>query len=115
MGELEELTEYRQRVANLSVVPPKERTAVPEGVRITRSFRGLTEDMAIRYLENTGAERVGEHEFAGDGWRATMSVDRVPVGPTFRLTEVTVTWVGDEDVLERVITAFRVKAFRAPG
>jgi hypothetical protein len=44
-----------------------------------------------------------------------MSVDRVPVGPTFRLTEVTVTWVGDEDVLERVITAFRVKAFRAPG
>ncbi|MFT4890464.1 MAG: hypothetical protein ACI9YT_001379 [Halobacteriales archaeon] len=115
MGELGELTEYRRRVAGLSVVPPEERTSVPEGVRITRSFRGLTEEMAIRYLENTGAERVGEHEFEGDGWRATMSVDRVPVGPTFRLTEVTVTWVGDEDVLEPVITAFRVKAFRAPG
>jgi hypothetical protein len=115
MGELEALTEYRRRVANLSVVPPTERTSVPEGVRISRSFRGLTEDMAIRYLENTGAKRVGEHEFEGDGWRATLSVERVPVGPTSRLTEVTVTWIGDEDVLEPVITAFRVKAFRAPG
>ncbi|MEF8757910.1 MAG: hypothetical protein V5A33_06710 [Halobacteriales archaeon] len=115
MGELEELTAHRRRVADLSVVPPEERTSVTEGVRITRSFRGLTEEMAIRYIQNTGAERVGEHEFEGGGWRATMSVDRVPVGPTFRLTEVTVTWVGAEDVLERVITAFRVKAFRAPG
>ena len=115
MGNTEDMTAYRRRVADLSVVPPKERTPDPEGVRITRSFRGLTEDMAIRYLENTGAKRVGEHEFEGDGWRATMSVDRVPVGPTFRLTEVTVTWIGDEDALEPVITAFRVKAFRAPG
>lgn len=115
MGDLEALTAYRRRIADLSVVPPKERTSVPEGVRITRSFRGLTEDMAIRYLENTGAERVGDREFEGDGWRATLSVDTVPVGPTFRLTEVTVTWVGTEALLEREVTAFRVKAFRAPG
>lgn len=115
MGDSDELTAYRRRVADLSVVPPDERTSVPEGVRITRSFRGLTEDVAIRYLEHTGAERVGDHEFEGDGWRATMSVDTVSVGPTFRLTEVTVTWIGDEDVLERVIAAFRVKALRAPG
>ena len=106
---------YRERVSKLGVVPPKERTTVPEGVRITRSFRGLTEEMAIGYLENLGGERVGDREFEGDGWHASLSVDRVPVGPSYRLTEVTITWTGEEDVLEPVITGFRVKAFRAPG
>ncbi|MGM0604923.1 MAG: hypothetical protein ACQETB_04535, partial [Halobacteriota archaeon] len=51
----------------------------------------------------------------GDGWRADLSARKVPVGPSYRLTEVTIRWIGTPDVVESVVLQFRLKAFRAPG
>ena len=104
----------KQRAA-LDGIPPVERSLENAELRLTRRFRGLTLEQAVGYLEHLGGERVGEAELDGDGWRAELSARKVPVGPSYRLTEVTVTWTGDEPVVERVVLQFRLKAFRAPG
>lgn len=99
----------------LDAIPPTERSVEDGRLRETRRFRGLTHDGALGYLESLGGTRRGDDEVVGDGWRASLSSRRVPVGPSYRLTEVTITWTGDVDVLEEIIFRFRLKAFRAPG
>lgn len=99
----------------LDALPPHERSIEDGVLRETRGFRGLTLEQALKYLENLGGERTGNAEIEGDGWRAELSTRKVPVGPSYRLTEVTITWTGDADVLEEIIFRFRLKAFRAPG
>lgn len=105
----------RRLQPGLDAIPPIERSVSNGELRETRQFRGLTLEQAIGYLENLGGARRGEREVVGEGWRAALSSRRVPVGPTFRLTTVRITWTGDRDVLEPIILRFRLKAFRAPG
>ncbi len=104
----------KQRAA-LDAIPPVERSVENGVLRVTRRFRGLTLEQAMGYLENLGGERASDTEIAGDEWRARLSARKVPVGPSYRLTEVTVRWTGQEEVLEPVVLQFRLKAFRAPG
>ena len=104
-----------RRKAALDAIPPIERSVEDGTLRVTRGFRGLTLERAVGYLEHLGGQRVGETEVEGDGWRAHLETRTVPVGPSYRLTEVTVTWTGDAAVLEPLILQFRLKTFRAPG
>lgn len=101
--------------AGLDALPPVERSVENGTLRETRKFRGLTLEQAFGYLETLGGTRGGGNVIEGDGWRAELSARKAPVGPSYRLTEVTITWTGREEVLEPVITHFRLKAFRAPG
>ena len=105
----------RKQKAALDSIPPVDRSVENGVLQVTRRFRGLTLEQAMGYLENIGGERVDDTEIEGDGWRAQLSTKKVPVGPSYRLTEVTVKWTGKEEVLESVIFRFRLKAFRAPG
>lgn len=107
-------TSRERRTAALEAIPPVERSVEDGVLRETRRFRGLTRDQAVRYLEHLGGER-RDGEVLGEGWRARLSTAVVPVGPSYRLTEVTVTWTGPREVLEPVIRDFRLKTFRAPG
>lgn len=84
-------------------------------VRQVRAFRGLCFDQAVRYLEHLDGDHVEEGVVEADDWRATLSVETVPVGPTLRLDEVTVAFEGDPETLEWVVDRFYLKAFRAPG
>ena len=99
----------------LDALPPVERSVEDGTLRETRAFRGVTLEQAMRYLENLGGDRTGETEIEGDGWRAHLSARKAPVGPSYRLTEVTVTWTGEKDAVEPIIFRFRLKTFRAPG
>lgn len=108
-------TGVQKRDAALDAIPPVERTVEDGVVRLTRRFRGLSLEQALGYLERLGGERRGEDRVEGDGWQALLSARKVPVGPSYRLTEVAVTWTGREEVLEPVVLEFRRKAFRAPG
>lgn len=81
----------------------------------TRSFRGISQRAAVHYLTSVGGEQVDEQTVRGDGWSASVSAEPVEIGPVLKLTEVTVTFEGDEDVLEPVIEAFARKATRAGG
>ena len=101
--------------AGLDALPPIERTVEDGQLRETRQFRGLTLETAMAYLEHLGGERTGEGRIEGDGWQADLSARKAPVGPSYRLTEVTITWTGDRQVLEPIILRFRLKTFRAPG
>ncbi|MFP8955652.1 hypothetical protein ACLI4Y_02910 [Natrialbaceae archaeon A-CW3] len=83
--------------------------------RVERSFRGISERLAVRYLENLGGERIDEETVDGDGWQAQFSAEQVTIGPTLTLTEVTVVFDGDETVLEELVPAFAQKAMRAGG
>jgi len=104
-----------RRLDALDAIPPVERVESGDALRVTHAFRGLTAEQAVRYLTGLGGERAGDRRVVGDGWTATLSTRTVPVGPSYRLREVRVTWVGDPDAVERVVPAFRLKAFRAPG
>jgi hypothetical protein len=105
----------QRRLAALDVIPPVERSLEDGVLRVTRRFRGLTLEQAVTYLEHLGGERTAESVVEGDGWEAHLSARKVPVGPSYRLTEVTVRWTGREEVLEPVVRRFRLKTFRAPG
>ncbi|WP_254522455.1 hypothetical protein [Natrinema caseinilyticum] len=83
--------------------------------RLERSFRGISERLAIRYLTNLGGQHVDDDTVEGDDWTATLSAETVGIGPTLSLTEVTVVFEGDEDVLEPLVERFAQKAMRAGG
>lgn len=83
--------------------------------RLERSFRGISERLAIRYLTNLGGRQVDEDTVEGDDWTATLSAETVGIGPTLSLTEVTVVFEGDEDTLEPLVERFAQKAMRAGG
>lgn len=105
----------RKRQSALSAIPPIERTETDGELRITHGFRGVNPAQAIRYLVALGGEQIDDRTVEGPGWTATLATTVVPVGPSYRLTEVRITWAGDPDAVESVVLRFRVKAFRAPG
>jgi len=104
----------RKRQAALDAIPPIEESRTDGRLRITRGFRGLSPQQAIRYLEALGGERIDDRTVEGPGWRATLETRTIPVG-AYRLTEVRITWTGDPAAVEAVVLRFRIKAFRAPG
>ncbi len=81
-----------------------------------RSFRGISENLAFTYLEAIGAQvDQDENRAEGEGWSAELSSEKVSIGPTLELTEVTVVFEGEKDVLCEVIPKFAQKAVRAGG
>ncbi|RKD93426.1 hypothetical protein [Halopiger aswanensis] len=83
--------------------------------RRERSFRGISERLAIRYLTNLGGEQVDDGTIAGEDWTAAVSSEKVDIGPSMSLTEVTVVFEGDEETLEPLVDKFAQKAMRAGG
>lgn len=86
-------------------------------VRREESFRGISTRLAVHYLTNLGGEVVADERVeATDGtWAADLSTDRVSIGPSLSLTEVTVAFEGEADELDEVIERFSQKAMRAGG
>jgi len=83
--------------------------------RIERSFRGISERLAVRYLQNLGGERVEEGLVRGEGWSASITADSVAIGPSLTLSEVTVVFEGEAESLEPLVERFAQKAMRAGG
>ena len=85
--------------------------------RIERSWRGISERLALEYLEGLGGERVDEHAVEAEDWRARTSAEKVSIyeGSTVKLTEVTVVFEGDPEALDEVVERFARKAMRAGG
>lgn len=109
-------THSRERRARaLEAIPPLERERTETSLRVTRAFRGVTLEQAAGYLESIGGERVEDRTVAGTGWKATLSATEEPVGPSYRLTTVTITWSGDPEAVDTAVFEFRMRAFRAPG
>lgn len=84
-------------------------------MRRERSFRGISARLARHYLENLGGEQRDESTVVGDGWTADLSEEKVSIGPSLQLNEVTVVFEGDAEVLEPLIEDFAQKAMRAGG
>jgi hypothetical protein len=85
-------------------------------MQATREFRGISQRLAVQYLENLGGEALdGGNRVEGDGWSASLDERKVnPVG-AIKLNEVTVEFEGDAEVLEPLIENFAQKAIRAGG
>jgi hypothetical protein len=86
-----------------------------ERVRRERSFRGISQRLAIQYLETLGAEQVADDRVEADDWAADLSSQTVGVGPSLSLTQVDLVFEGDPDVLDPLIERFAQKAMRAGG
>ena len=89
-------------------------------MRVEKSYRGISERLARHYLSNLGGEiedgdPEGDADVVGDDWRASLSSEKVGVGPSVQLTEVTVVFEGDEETLDDLIEDFSQKAMRAGG
>lgn len=80
-----------------------------------RTYRGISARAAVHYLERVGGRAVADDRVEGDGWTASVSAETVGIGPSLTLTEVTVRFEGNGDVLDPVIEAFSKKAIRAGG
>lgn len=80
-----------------------------------RSFRGISARAAIGYLENLGGEQRDETTVEGDGWRASLSEEKVAIGPSLQLNEVTIQFEGAAETLDPLIEQFAQKAMRAGG
>lgn len=85
------------------------------GTRIERSFRGISERLAIRYLTNLGGERVDDGTVEGEDWSASISSESVGIGPSLTLTEVTIVFEGEAETLDPLVEDFARKAMRAGG
>lgn len=85
--------------------------------RVTRekSFRGISVRLARHYLEKLGGTVVDDEHVEGEEWTVSLSAEKVAVGPTLELTEVTVVFEGDPDVLDSLVERFAQKAMRAGG
>ena len=96
-------------------------------MRVEKSYRGISERLARHYLSNLGGEIEGgdpegdgddadcDGDVVADDWRASISSEKVSIGPSVQLTEVTVVFEGDEEALEPLIEDFSQKAIRAGG
>jgi hypothetical protein len=81
----------------------------------TKSYRGISLRLAREYLVKLGGEAVAEDRIEGSGWTASLSAEKVSIGPTLQLTEVTVVFEGNTETLEGLIPKFSQKAMRAGG
>ena len=86
-------------------------------MRVERTFRGISVRLARHYLTNLGGEAVADDRVEGDWWSADLSSSEARVGPTLKLTEVTVVFESDreEGSLESLVERFAQKAMRAGG
>jgi len=84
-------------------------------VRRERSFRGISQRLAIKYLENLGARQVSDDRVEADDWAADLSAQTVGIGPSVSLTQVDLVFEGDPAVLDSLIERFAQKAMRAGG
>lgn len=92
---------------------------------VERTFRGITARLAVHYLENLGGETVErEGDLAspgasarveGNGWTAELASSSASIGPSLQLTEVAVTFEGEDEALDGLVEAFARKATRAGG
>lgn len=80
-----------------------------------KSYRGISKRLAIHYLEGLGGERVSEDVVEADDWRAVLSTEKVEVGPTMSLTEITIAFEGEAETLDPLVETFSQKAMRAGG
>ncbi|MFC5135179.1 MULTISPECIES: hypothetical protein [Haloferacaceae] len=100
---------------------PPEPTTEPGWVRREVAYRGISRRLAAHYLENLGGELVGTDDPAaatrvdGEGWRATLDAATVTAAASITLTEVTVSFAGEESVLDELLPKFERKAMRAGG
>ena len=85
------------------------------------AYRGISRRLAAHYLRNLGGELVGTDDPAaatrvdGDGWRVTLSAEKVTAAAAIEITEVTAEFVGDPDALAELLPRYRQKAMRAGG
>ncbi|MFC7082412.1 hypothetical protein [Halorussus caseinilyticus] len=94
-------------------------------MRVEKSYRGISERLARRYLSNLGGTIEGDGDAEGDpetggdvvadDWRASVSSEKVNIGPSVTLTEVTVVFEGEEATLDSLVADFSQKAMRAGG
>ncbi|ADJ14330.1 hypothetical protein [Halalkalicoccus jeotgali] len=84
-------------------------------MRTERSFRGISQRLARHYLSNLGGTVESDDRVVGESWEASLSSQKVSIGPSLSLTEVTIVFEGEEETLEPLIEDFAQKAMRAGG
>jgi molybdopterin synthase sulfur carrier subunit len=101
---------------SLSIFPPVAGGAAADAQHVEKSFRGISVRLARRYLENLGGTALDDETVEGDGWTASLSAEKVSVGPSLQLTEVTVVFEATAGFdLDTLIEDFSQKAMRAGG
>ncbi|WP_255197117.1 hypothetical protein [Halorarius litoreus] len=84
-------------------------------MRAEKSFRGISQRLARHYLTNLGGEEVDDDHVEAADWTATLSAEKVKAAGSFELTEVTVVFEGEANVVEPLVEQFTQKAMRAGG
>ena len=101
-----------------------------DGDRVEKSFRGISQRLAVHYLRNLGGhpvvdgepqepdsdvESTGVDTVVGEGWTAELSNRKVNPAGSIMLTEVSVIFTGEPQILSELVKKFSRKAMRAGG
>lgn len=83
--------------------------------RRERAFRGISTRLVIQYLEGLGGEKESDSRVVGPDWTVDIDTEVVTITSSIQLTEVQLTFEGDEETLDELIPVFAQKAMRAGG
>ena len=83
--------------------------------RRERAFRGISKRLVVQYLEGLGGEAEGDSRVVGDGWTVDIDTEPVTITSSIQLTEVQLTFEGDDETLDELVDTFAQKAMRAGG
>ncbi|KAB1198239.1 MULTISPECIES: hypothetical protein [Haloferax] len=80
-----------------------------------RAFRGISKRLVIHYLEGLGGEAETDSHVVGPDWSVDIDTEPVTITSSIQLTEVQLTFEGDDETLDELIDTFAQKAMRAGG
>lgn len=83
--------------------------------RRQRAFRGISKRLVVQYLEGLGGEAEGDSRVVGPDWTVDIETEAVTITNSIQLTEVQLTFEGDEETLDELVDTFAQKAMRAGG
>ncbi|WP_424006790.1 hypothetical protein [Haloferax denitrificans] len=83
--------------------------------RRQRAFRGISPRLAIQYLEGLGGEADDDGRVVGPDWTVDIETEEVTITSSIQLTEVQLSFEGDEATLDDLVERFAQKAMRAGG
>ncbi|WP_026476596.1 hypothetical protein [Alkaliphilus transvaalensis] len=83
-------------------------------VEKTLDMGGIPTWEFVQYFEELGCKQEGEDTFLDKNWRVNLVESEEMLG-SIKMTRVKITFIGDEKIIDHVITNFRKMFMRAGG
>lgn len=81
----------------------------------TLEMRGMSRNDIINYFSSINGENIGSEKFIGENWEVEVSQETLATIGSLNIPSTTVVFRCKEELLEPMISAFRLKFLSAGG